>query len=347
MPARKPRRKTSRGRILFLLALLGLAVAVAAVRLWEEEMARPVLRDGAAPRTVAFPVGSSVDAMARQLEDAGAVRHRLVFVAFVRWARVDGRLKAGEYALAPGLTLPGLVDHMTRGEVVRHDITFPEGRSIVDCAAIVAGRGYDREAFLAAARDPSLIRDLDAAAKDLEGYLFPDTYDQPFGNEPEAQLVKRMVARFREVITPELPRVAKSTLSLRQVVSLASIVELETAAPAERPRIAAVFLNRLEHKMLLQTDPSVIYALRLAGRWDGNIRKGDLDIDSPYNTYRKPGLPPGPLASPGRAALLAVLAPAAVRDLYFVSRNDGTHEFSETLEDHNKAVDRYQRRKRG
>jgi UPF0755 protein len=274
------------------------------------------------------------------------VRHRLIFVAFVRWKRVDDRLRAGEYSLEPGLTLPGLVDRMTRGAVVRHDITFPEGRSLAESADIASARGYDRQAFLSAARDGSLIRDLDPAAEDLEGYLFPDTYDLPRGEEPEAQLVKRMVSRFREVMTPELPRVGKSTLSLRGVVTLASIVELETAAPAERPRIAAVFLNRLERKMLLQTDPSVIYALRLQGRWDGNIRKGDLDIDSPYNTYRRPGLPPGPLASPGRAALLAVLAPASVSDLYFVSRNDGTHEFTETLEDHNRAVDRYQRRKR-
>ncbi len=192
-----------------------------------------------------------------------------------------------------------------------------------------------------------MIRDLDPEASDLEGYLFPDTYDMPRGNDPEERLVKRMVARFRERMGQELGRVAKSGLTLRGVVTLASIVELETAEPAERPRIAAVFLNRLGRKMPLQTDPSVIFALRSAGRWDGNIRKGDLDIDSPYNTYRNAGLPPGPLASPGQAALLAVLSPAAVRDLYFVSRNDGTHEFSETLEQHNRAVDRYQRRRRG
>jgi UPF0755 protein len=130
------------------------------------------------------------------------------------------------------------------------------------------------------------------------------------------------------------------------VVILASLVELETAAVEERPRIAAVFHNRLERRMLLQTDPTIIFALKREGTWDGNIRRRDLEMDSPYNTYRYPGLPPGPIGSPGREALLAVLDPADTRELYFVSRNDGTHHFSETLREHNRAVDRYQRRRR-
>ena len=130
-------------------------------------------------------------------------------------------------------------------------------------------------------------------------------------------------------------------------MTLASVVERETGRPEERPRIAAVFHNRLARGMPLQTDPTVIYALRKAGRWDGNIRKGDLDLDSPYNTYRRAGLPPGPIASPGREALLAVLHPADTKDLYFVSRNDGSHHFSETLTEHERAVDRYQRSRLG
>jgi UPF0755 protein len=154
-----------------------------------------------------------------------------------------------------------------------------------------------------------------------------------------------MISRFRAVIGPELERIKQRGLTVRQVVTLASIVELETARAGERPRIAAVFWNRLERGMPLQTDPSIIYALKQAGRWDGNIRKRDLEIDSPYNTYRRRGLPPGPLGSPGKEAIMAVLEPAASRELYFVSRNDGTHEFSETLAAHNRAVDRYQRRR--
>jgi UPF0755 protein len=228
---------------------------------------------------------------------------------------------------------------------VRRDLTIPEGRSLDEIAALVAAEGIDLEGFLEAARDPAPVRDLDPAASDLEGYLFPDTYDVPQSPEAPRALVRRMAQRFREVVSPELPRIAEKGLTVREVVTLASIVELETARAAERPRIAAVFLNRLERRMPLQTDPSIIYALKRTGRWDGDIRKRDFDIDSPYNTYRRAGLPPGPLGSPGREAILAVLEPAATRDLYFVSRNDGTHEFSETLVEHNRAVDRYQRRR--
>jgi UPF0755 protein len=155
-----------------------------------------------------------------------------------------------------------------------------------------------------------------------------------------------MVQRFREVIAPVESRIAEKELTVRRVVILASLVELETAAVEERPRIAAVFLNRLRRRMLLQTDPTIIYALKKEERWDGNIRRRDLEMDSPYNTYRYPGLPPGPIGSPGREAILAVLDPAETRDLYFVSRNDGTHQFSESLTEHNRAVDRYQRRRR-
>jgi UPF0755 protein len=155
-----------------------------------------------------------------------------------------------------------------------------------------------------------------------------------------------MVQRFREVIAPVESRIAEKELTVRKVVIIASLVELETAAVEERPRIAAVFLNRLRRGMLLQTDPTIIYAMKQEGRWKGNIRKKDLEMESPFNTYRHPGLPPGPIGSPGRDAILAVLDPAETRELYFVSRNDGTHQFSATLAEHNRAVNRYQRRRR-
>ncbi len=229
--------------------------------------------------------------------------------------------------------------------MVRRDLTVPEGRNIDEVAALVVAEGLDLTAFLEMARDPLPVRDLDPVATSLEGYLFPDTYDLPQSPEAPRVLVRRMLERFREVIGPHLERIAERGLTVRQVVTLASIVELETARIGERPRIAAVFWNRLGKGMPLQTDPSIIYALKLAGRWDGNIRKRDLEIDSPYNTYRRRGLPPGPLGSPGKEAILAVLEPAATRELYFVSRNDGSHEFSETLAAHNRAVNRFQRRR--
>ncbi len=274
------------------------------------------------------------------------MRHEAVFRALVRLRGAGAAIKAGEYTLDGPLTLEQVLERLVRGAAVRRDVTFPEGRNLHEMAALAADLAdVSKDEFLRAARDPAPMRDLDPLAKDLEGYLFPDTYDVPPGRASGAALVARMVERFREVVAPELAGVSLSGRSLREVVTLASLVELETARGDERPRIAAVFLNRLARRMPLQTDPTVIYALRQAGRYDGNIRKGDLRIDSPYNTYRYPGLPPGPIASPGREAIRAVLAPAPGDELYFVSRNDGSHQFSRTLREHERAVDVYQRRR--
>jgi UPF0755 protein len=344
VPPRRPvRRRWPRRTALSLLALVLLAGAAWAA--WWHETKWPKVAEGAPPVRLVVPPGASADTIARQLHALGLARHPLTFRLLARSRGVGGKLKAGEYALSGPLSLEGILDVLLRGDVVRRELTVPEGRSLDEIAALVAAEGMDLEAFLAAARDPAPMRDLDPLARDLEGYLFPDTYDVPQSPEAPHVLVRRMALRFREVFGPELPRILERGLTVRQVVTLASIVELETARPTERPRIAAVFLNRLRRGMPLQTDPSIIYALKKAGRWDGNIRKADFDIDSPYNTYRRPGLPPGPLGSPGREAVLAVIAPAPTKDLYFVSRNDGTHEFSATLEAHNRAVSRYQRRR--
>lgn len=310
---------------------------------WYYETHAPKRAPEATPQSLTVPPGASAEAIGQQLRVIGLVRHPLIFRALVV-LRGDGvRIKAGAYTFDGPLSLNDIVDELVQGQTVRHDITVPEGRTRADVAEIVAAHGMDAKAFLVASSDPAPVRDLDPVASDLEGYLFPDTYDVPPGPHAAAEIVRHMVQRFRDVAVPLLPRLTQSGLSLRQVVTLASIVELETARKEERPRIAAVFLNRLHRGMPLQTDPTVIYALRLAGGYDGNIHKKDLGIDSPYNTYKYPGLPPGPIASPGREAILAVLAPAPVKDLYFVSRNDGTHQFSETLAEHERAVNKYQR----
>jgi UPF0755 protein len=322
-----------------------LALAFGAWGAWWYETRWPKIAEGAPVVHLVVPQGASADAIARQLHALRLVHHPLAFRALARLRGAGGRLKAGEYALSGPLSLEGILDALVRGDVVRRDLTVPEGRSLDEIAALVAAEGLDLEAFLNAARDPSPVRDLDPAATDLEGYLFPDTYDLPQSPEAPRGLVRLMTQRFREVISPDLEHIAEKGLTVRQVVTLASIVELETARAFERPRIAAVFWNRLEKGMPLQTDPSIIYALRKAGRWDGDIRSRDFDIDSPYNTYRRAGLPPGPLGSPGREAIRAVLEPTETKELYFVSRNDGTHEFSETLAAHNRAVSRYQRRR--
>jgi UPF0755 protein len=189
------------------------------------------------------------------------------------------------------------------------------------------------------------MRDWDPDARDLEGYLFPDTYAVPRQASAE-RLVAAMVDRFRTTFDEGLrARAAVLKMSLRDVVALASLVEKETARADERALVSAVYHNRLRRGMPMQCDPTVIYALMLAGRWNGNIRRADLQIDSPYNTYRYPGLPPGPIAAPGRASLEAALAPADVPYLYFVSRNDGSHVFAETLAEHNRNVARWQLRR--
>jgi UPF0755 protein len=204
-----------------------------------------------------------------------------------------------------------------------------------------AGFGPARE-FSAAAAQSAFVSAFDPAARNLEGYLFPDTYSLP--RRASAQdLVRRMVERFGSVMTLELRQAAKATgLSVREAVTLASLVEKETAAPGERPLVAAVYHNRLRQRMGLQCDPTVIYALELRGRFNGNLTRADLFVDSPYNTYRYRGLPPGPIAAPGRSSIEAAVRPAAVDYLYFVSRNDGSHAFAASLADHNRNVTKYQ-----
>jgi UPF0755 protein len=339
------------GRLTRLIALLRavalLAVlAVTARYAWQYETTRrPMRLASEAPHPLTVEPGASAESIGEALHGLGLVSNALLFRAYLV-SRGDGaRLRAGEYSFEGTLTLEDIVNRLVRGEVERHDVTFPEGRAIDEMAEIAAAKGLPRDAFRAAARAGALVHDLDPQATDLEGYLFPDTYDLSRRPEAATVLVVRMTRRFREVVAPLLPQLPARGLTLREVVTLASLVELETARPEERARIAAVFLNRLKKGMPLQTDPTVIYALRKAGTWDGNIRKRDLAIESPYNTYRHPGLPPGPIGSPGREALLAVIAPADVKDLYFVSRNDGSHEFSGSLAQHERAVDRFQRRR--
>jgi UPF0755 protein len=212
-------------------------------------------------------------------------------------------------------------------------------------AALYESRGFGRAGeFTAAASDAQPIRGLDPVARNLEGYLFPDTYNMP-RHSTAGQLVTRMVTAFQKELTAELRAKADAHgLSVRELVTLASIVEKETGKPEERPLVAAVYANRLRIGMGLQCDPTVIYALQRVNRYTGNLTREDLQFDSPYNTYRYRGLPPGPIAAPGRASLEAAADPADVPYLYFVSRGDGTHVFAATLEEHNRNVYEYQKK---
>jgi UPF0755 protein len=235
-----------------------------------------------------------------------------------------------------------VIDKHVRGDVVLKTITIREGLDRFAVAKLFAAEGLGtEEEWKKATDDPDLVRDIAPDAQSLEGYLFPDTYKFDPGT-PASAIVKAMVANFREHWGGEIAFITTG-LDVHQTVTLASIVETEARLPQERPVVASVYLNRVRRRMLLGADPTVIYALKLAGKWDGNIRKNDLQLDSPYNTYRKPGLPPGPIANAGLASLRAAAAPATTPYLYFVARNDGSHVFSTNIAEHNRNVEKYQR----
>ena len=292
---------------------------------------------------VEIPSGSGPVTMGRALEQAGVVANVTAFRTAV-WVRGAGRkLQAGEYRFEGPLTPIQVVDRIARGEVYLRPLTFREGLTIRQMAKVFEDGGFGTaKDFVAAASNPEAIRDIDPEARDLEGYLFPDTYTLP-RRLTATQLVDRMVGRFERTLTPELRhKAAARGLSVRQLVTLASLVEKETGKEDERPLVAAVYSNRLKVGMGMQADPTVIYALERAGRYDGNLTREDLRFDSPYNTYRYSGLPPGPIAAPGRASLEASADPADVPYIYFVSRNDGSHAFASTLDEHNRNVHQWQ-----
>lgn len=327
--------------IIVLVALAALLSAVAGfyyARVDERYQGYP-----GGEQLVEIPSGQGSRAIGRTLAEAGVVRDEWTFRLAVYLTGTSRDLEAGEYRFAGPTSAKEVARKLARGEVYLRPITFPEGLTIREMSSAFESRGFgEAEAFLSAAADPVAIRELDPAAPDLEGYLFPETYNLPRSATAPA-LVDRMVHRFLEVFDDRLrEETERSGFTVREVVTLASLVEKETAVAEERPIVAAVYLNRLRIGMPLQADPTVIYALQRAGEYDGNLTRKNLQFDSPYNTYRNRGLPPGPIASPGRASIEAVLDPAPVDYLYFVSRNDGSHAFATTLAEHNRNVRRWQ-----
>jgi UPF0755 protein len=331
-----------RRAILVFTVLILLAAAAAAWRVYNRVI-EPYKGYAAEEQFVEIAPGSSTRAIGQALVDGGVVRDSLVFRIALWRSGAARRLKAGEYRFDRPMTAAEAVDRIARGDVYLRAITFPEGLTIREMAHVYEAQGFGPAAgFLAAAADVGPIADLDPAARDLEGYLFPETYALP-RRGTAMQLVTMMVARLHQVLGPELRQEAAARgLNVREVVTLASIVEKETAKADERPLVAAVCLRRLRIGMALQSDPTVIYGLTRAGRYNGNLTRENLQFDSPYNTYRHAGLPPGPIAAPGRASIEAVVRPAEVDYLYFVSRNDGSHVFARTLDEHNRNVNRYQ-----
>jgi UPF0755 protein len=325
--------------------VLLLLVAVAALVIWRgwSELRVPYKGYSAAEQFVTIRQGASSSEIGRQLATAQVVRDAQSFRTALWWTGRGRSLKAGEYRFDHPLTAFDVVNVLVRGDVYTQRLTFPEGLNVEEMAKLYEAHGFGRARdFVAAARNVERIRSLDEKAPDLEGYLFPETYAVP-RQTPAARIIELMVGRFLSVYDEGMrARAAAAGLTTRQVVTLASLVEKETGKAEERPIIAAVYRNRLKVGMPMQADPTVVYALIKARRYDGNIRRDDLSVDSPYNTYKYPGLPPGPIASPGKASLEAALMPADVPYLYFVSRNDGSHVFARTLAEHDANVRKFQ-----
>jgi UPF0755 protein len=325
-------------RRLLLLILLGVAAGYLYIALFQPYQGFPA--DGV---IVDIPHGASRRAIARLLAEKGVVRSRIAFEALCR-SRKRRTLEAGEYFFDHAVTAFEVFDVLANGRVYVKKLVVPEGSTMFDIANLATGEGFlSRDEFLAAARDPSLIRDLAPDAPTLEGFLFPATYEFP-PHMSGKDMTAAMVKRFRQVwITLPYADALAAHRSAQDVVTLASMVERETPLPEERPRIAGVFENRLRTGLPLQCDPTVAYALTLAGRYNGNLDGEDLRFASPYNTYHHKGLPPGPIANPGESALRAALEPPPTHDLYFVANAEGGHFFSKTLREHNQNVARYRR----
>jgi UPF0755 protein len=288
--------------------------------------------------------GTGAPAIADLLVARGVLAHKWPFLARYGIGRTRHRLKAGEYLFDRPLRPIDVYRKLISGDVFLYSVVIPEGSDRFDIARILAERmAIDPDDFLRRTEQTSLLSDLDPAAPSLEGYLFPDTYRFPRRVTADT-VIATMIARFRHVLQTKLhDEMVSGWGNLHAVVTLASLVEKETPDPADRPVVAGVFARRLEKGMLLQCDPTVTYAARLDNRPTTVIHVSDLNFDSPFNTYRHAGLPPGPIANPGESSLRAAFHPASGDALYFVSNNHGGHVFSRTLAEHQRNVARYRK----
>ncbi len=333
-------------KVLLGLSLLAVVAAAGAWLFYGEprvaQLRAPGTRDGEI--TLEVPAGASMKTVLGMLEKAGIVKDARAAYYYVRYTKV-GAPKTGEYRIPAAASALEVLEKMHRGEVATYEIGFPEGLTYKEIAERVEATGLIKGAeLIALCEDEAFLKSLNVPGKTCEGYLFPDTY-RVARNRPAKEIVALFINHFHELYKKNIePFEAGSLLkSKRDIVTLASIVEKETGAKEERPHIAGLFLNRVKKGMRLETDPTVIYAAILAGSYDGNIHKSDLLRDHPYNTYKRAGLPPGPISNPGLKALEAVVKPMTSEDLFFVSRNDGTHVFCPTLDCHEAAVDKWQR----
>ncbi len=342
----KSRSKFSFKTALFLLFLAGLAVV--GVWFWlNAEINRPH-DHRAAQKIITIEPGASTSAILSRLQREGLIEGELPLKLWLRFIEPGQKFKAGDYTFKSPISPRQVIHQLVRGDVATQQFTIPEGYNQYDIARVLAGlQGLKQPApakpedLLKLFKNVSLISDLDPAAQTLEGYLFPDTYEYT-ANTTREQLVDAMVKRFRKVFTADLQsRATELGMSNRQAITLASLIEKEAKVDAERELISSVFQRRLKLGVQLACDPTVIYAALIEGKYRGKIYQSDLDRDSAYNTYKRAGLPPGPIASPGRRSIQAALNPAETNYLYFVvdaSKNDGSHKFSASSAEHENAV---------
>jgi peptidoglycan lytic transglycosylase G len=286
--------------------------------------------------------GESFSTVARKLRDHKVVTNERLFSLWARYSGLEKKIHRGLYRFELPLSPSEVLNRMVLGKGIFQWVTIPEGLTVKEIGDLLAKMGIVREdEFLAAARDPELLASIGLQDKGLEGYLFPNTYQFIPQTSPR-EIILKMTEQFRKSVEPlEARHREDDGLTPHEIVTLASMIEKETGVEAERPLVSAVFHNRLKLKMPLQSDPTVIYGIK---DFSGNLTRKDLSVSTPYNTYRIPALPPGPICNPGLSSLRAALLPASVPFLYFVSKNDGTHQFSENLEAHSRAVRTYQPR---
>jgi len=322
---------------LFALLLLVVGIVAGAFFYWANE---PLI-EAAKPIEFTIQAGSGVRTAMRQVNQAGVPAEPLLLEVLARGSGRANRIKAGSYRLAAGSSPLALLQMLVRGDTIQESITIIEGWTFAQMRALLSKHeGLKKDAQ--SLEDTQLLARLGADYPYAEGLFYPDTYKFSRGSS-DLQIFEQAHGRMKKMLDEEWAKRVEDLpyKTPYEALIMASIIEKETGTPSERDRIAAVFVNRLKRGMLLQTDPTVIYGM--GANFDGNIRKQDLLTDTPYNTYKRAGLPPSPIALPGRAALQAALNPAKTNELYFVARGDGTSQFSENLSDHNKAVNQYQR----
>ncbi len=327
-----------RARRAFLLFVLLIALGGFAGYVW---IRAPFQGFSGSSATVEFPIGTSTREIFRRLARGGIVRNPILAEAYYRLFYRNESLRAGEYAFSGPQGLDRVILTIVSGEVVRHNVTVPEGLTNEESFALfLQQRIGSAQGFRRASAEEAKLLPWGGRVADLEGFLFPDTYVAT-RSTPTREIVTLMLQNFESHFSPEMQKKAEAAgLSVPQVVTVASLVEKETSLRSERPHVAAVYLNRLKIGMRLQCDPTVIYALERAGKWSGRLRRSDLEFASPYNTYLSSGLPPGPICNPGLASLRATIEPLTTADLYFVARGDGGHYFSRTYADHLQMIEK-------